>query len=449
MSTTKSTKPKFLHFFSLAILALFLNGCIVVPDQYTGLPPGPWRGVLKLNPKPVIPNPDARPLPNKVNLQFEEVTEGELPFNFEVIYDSETEFHIEIMNGTERIRLDQISMGRTPSRARDTVRIDFPVFDSYILAYYEENVLEGQWIVPNRGNYSIPFVAYHGKDHRFTTLRKAPLMDVSGKWEATFEIETDTPYKAIGEFEQNGNHLTGTFITETGDYRFLEGSVQADKIYLSAFDGSHAFLFEAKILPDSSLIGSFISGSHYRTSWEARRNPGARLASPDSLTYLKEGYSKIAFDFPNTEGKNITLEDDRFQGKVKILQIMGTWCPNCRDETDFLLEFLENNPSEEIAVIALAFERYEKKDKALEAIKNYKKRMDIPYDVVLAGPSGKEEAARSLPMLNRILAFPTLIVLDRNNDIEWIHTGFNGPATSKYSDFKNKFDSVISELIKE
>ena len=439
---------KLFTYFLPGLLCLFLSGCIVVPDQYSGLPPGPWRAVLKLDSRPVMPNPDGKPLPDKVNLQFEEVTAGELPFTFEVIYDSEDEYHIEIINGSERIKLDQISLGRTPSRARDTVRIDFPVFDTYVIAFYEENVIEGQWISPNRGSdYTIPFVARHGRDHRFTTLRKEPMMDISGKWEVQFEVETENPYKAVGEFVQEGNYLTGTFLTETGDYRYLEGTVQADKVYLSTFDGSHAFLFEAKILPDSTMIGSFQSGTHYRTTWEAKRNPDATLISADSLTYIKEGYEGLSFSFPNTEGQMISLSDEQYEGKVKILQVMGTWCPNCRDEVDFLLDFVENNKSEEIALIGLAFERYKEEEKALGAIRNYKKLMAIPHEMLWAGSSDKKEAATALPMLNHILAFPTLIVLDKNNEVKWIHTGFAGPATSKYIDFKNKFDSVISELI--
>jgi thiol-disulfide isomerase/thioredoxin len=444
----KKHRSQLINFILLCILSVSLSTCIVVPDQYSGLPPGPWRAVLKLESRPVMPNPDGRPLPDKVNVQFEEVTEGELPFNFEVIYDSEDAYHIEIINGRERIRVDDISLGRRPSRARDTVRINFPVFDTYIDAFYEENIIEGQWVSPNRGgSYTIPFVARHGRDHRFTTLRKEPFMDISGKWEAYFEVETDSPYKAIGEFEQDGNYLTGTFLTETGDYRYLEGTVQADKVYLSVFDGSHAFLFEAKILPDSTMIGSFRSGIHYQTTWEAKRNPEATLRSGEKLTYLKEGYDGISFSFPNPEGQMISLEDERYKGKVKILQLMGTWCPNCRDEVNFLLEYLQEKNTDELAVIGLAFERYPDEKRAMGAIRNYKKRMEVPYEMVWAGSSDKEEAAKALPMLNDIIAFPTLIVLDRDDKVRWIQTGFTGPATSQFQVFKNKFDAIINELI--
>lgn len=441
------------YFFVLGLSCLLLlgtTGCIVIENTFSGLPPGPWRGVLKLEPNPIKPNPKGEPLPEKLNLEFEEVLQGELPFNFEVIYDNDTTFHIEIINGSERIKVDDITIGLDRATAKDTIIINFPVFDSYIKAIYEEQIMEGYWIVNNRGkDYAIPFVAQHGENYRFTRLRKTPVMDLSGKWEATFELDTDSPFKAIGEFVQNGNELSGTFRTETGDYRFLQGTIQDNKAYLSCFDGSHAFLFEAKILPDSTLIGSFRSGKHYRTTWEARRNPDFELTDPNELTFLKEGYEQMAFSFENTEGQIISLDDERYQNKVVILQIFGTWCPNCRDETLFLQEYLKNSPNPELEIITLAFEKYREKEKAMEAIRRFRSAFDINYEVLLAGYYQKAEAAQALPMLNHILSYPTLVFIDKSGQVRQIHTGFNGPATSKYDAFKKEFTTLVSQLLAE
>lgn len=268
----------------VACFVFMLSACFVMENTFTGLPPGIWRAVLKLEPKLITPNPKGQPLPEKLDLKFEEVTAGELPFIFEVIYETETDFYIEIINGEERIRLDDITMGRDPATAKDTILIDMPVFDSFFRGIYEENLIEGTWVVRNRPEYAIPFVARFGQAHRFTTLRKEPVMDLSGKWKTYFEADTDNPTAAIGEFVQDGNHLLGSFRTQTGDYRYLEGTVQADKLYLSCFDGSHAYLFEGKIQPDSTLIGIFRSGKEYKTIWEAEWDPEFKLAAPDSLT---------------------------------------------------------------------------------------------------------------------------------------------------------------------
>ncbi len=432
--------------FLTIFVSLLLQSCITVDTDFQGLPPGKWRAVLKLDNRPGIVNKKAEPLPELMGLEFEETTDGELPFNFEVIHDSETEFHIEIINGEERIRVDDITIGLDRATAKDTVIINFPLYETYIKAIFEERVMEGVWVVPSRGNYQIPFIAKHGEGHRFTTIRKKPVMDISGKWEVTFLDEE--PYNGIGEFKQKDNILTGTFMTETGDYRFLEGEIQDNKIYLSVFDGAHAFLYEAKInASDSTMIGSFRSGKHYKTVWEAKKNENAKLTNPNDLTFLKEGYDKIEFKFPNTEGKMVSLDDEKYKGKAKIIQIFGTWCPNCRDETNFLKDYLDNNNHTDLEVIALAFEKHRALEKATASVKRYKDKLNLPYEMLIAGYSNKKEAAQSLPMLNHILSYPTMIFIDKNDQVTKIHTGFNGPATSEFENFKKEFEANVQKIL--
>lgn len=430
----------------VSILIGSATGCLVFDNTYTAIPPGPWRGILKLEFNPVTPNPRGEPLPEKVGLEFDEITEGQLPFNFDVTYVDEDSLFITIQNGEENIVVDDIVWGRDRATGDDTIRINFPVFDSYIRGRYMGNVIEGEWVVTNRENYRIPFVAYFGKDHRFTELSKAPAADLTGRWATTFGIEGDDPYPAIAEFEQSGNYLTGTFLTETGDYRYLEGTVQDDKVYLSTFDGSHAFLFEAKINSDGSLIGSFRSGSHYRTLWEAERNSEATLRDPDELTYLKEGYDQFQVAFPNSDGEIVDLSEPPYAGKPVLVQILGTWCPNCRDETNFLVDYLADNPDQDVEVVGLAFERHEDPKKAFAAIETMRDKMNVPYPVLLAGPSSKEGAGEALPMLNAVISYPTLLFLDAEHRVQRIHTGFAGPATSEFESFKQTFAESMERL---
>ena len=145
----------------------------------------------------------------------------------------------------------------------------------------------------------------------------------------------------------------------------------------------------------------------------------------------------------------ISINDKKYQNKIKIVQILGTWCPNCLDETNFLVNYLKENETEGLEVIALAFEKYNDKEKAMSAIKTYKEKFEIPYEILHAGISNKKEAVKSLPMLNHILSFPTMIFIDRQNNVQRIHTGFSGPATSNYEDFTNDFDLFVKELLSE
>jgi len=432
-----------------AVYILIQSTACVMQNPHNYVAPGYWRATLLLVDKEG--SKEFVPRKRTAEHQIDEVTDGELPFIFEVKYDNEEEFHIDIINGEERIRVksENIIVGRNPSTGQDTLLIRFPHYESYIKAIYEERVMEGEWVVENRENYRIPFVARHGENYRFTTLRKTPKIDVNGDWAVTFS-EDDDPYKAIGEFQQDGNHLAGTFRTETGDFRFLEGSIQANKMYLSCFDGSHAFLYEAKILEDSTIIGAFWSGNHYKTTWKAKRDPNFQLASPEKLTYLKEGYDKVEFTFPDINGQPVSLDDPKYKDKVKIIQILGTWCPNCADETAFLSEYYNTLKSDDLAVIGLAFEKHREPEKAKLAIERFINRFDVQYDVLFAnGSSSKEEAATALPMLNAIISYPTMIFIDKNNKVRKIHTGFEGPATSQYETFTKEFDTFVKLMINE
>lgn len=411
-----------------------------IHTSFDKLPPGVWRGVLVLDQKSYLAATD------------EEVTvksdyEGELPFNFEIQYDEQSNFQIVIRNAGETIIVDDITYNRDKATAKDTIRIDFPDFDTYITAIYEEDIMEGYWHVPYKNNYTIPFKAYHGQGHRFATTKVEPAVDLTGRWQVTFEEGTEDEYPAIGEFKQDGYKVTGTFLTETGDYRYLEGTIQGDKVYLSCFDAAHAFLFEAKVLEDESLTGIFRSGKHYTSSWSAVRNSNATLSDAFELTTATNPEQKFDFTFPGLDGNMVSLSDDRFDDKVKLVKITGTWCPNCKDETMFLKDYFDSNPSDEVEVIEIAFERYKDDEKNIAQLQRYKEKLDLPFTMLYGGTSSKKNASEKLPQISSVMSYPTLIFVDRQNNIKKIHTGFSGPATSGYAKFKNDFDQIMKELL--
>ena len=436
-------------FVSTFFVLFILNSCLVIENQFSGLPPGEWRAVLMVEGVKEVPDED---LPFFVVPEIKDVVvkNGQLPFNFEVVYETDNpeKFHIEISNGEERIIVNDISMGWDHRIGKDTIIINFPIYESYIKGIYAENVIQGDWVVTTKENYRIPFIAKFGENHRFAKIDELTDTDLAGKWEVTFGVETDEPFPAIGEFKQDGNQLSGTFLTETGDYRYLEGTVHDKNLFLSCFDGAHAFLFEAKLLDDNTLTGIFRSGKHYKTLWTAKRNPDAQLRDANTLTFLKEGYDKFAFNFKNTEGKEVSLEDEVYKGKVKLVQIMGTWCPNCRDESNFLIDYLSKNKLEDLKVIALGFEKHEE-EKNIQLLKKFKKSMGIPYEVLAAGSSDKLASAAALPMLNHIMSYPTMIFIDKEDQVRKIHTGFAGPATSEFIAFEKDFDEMVKMLLAE
>lgn len=428
---------------------MIFSSCLEFGDRYTKLAPGYWRAELSLTPKNILPNKKGEYLKEKLNYKFDEVMDGQLPFIFEIKYTDDSTFYIEIINGEERIKVTDITFGRDRKTAKDTLVMRFPEYESYIKAICEGGVMEGEFVITSKENYRIPFTAKQGVNTRFTDLRKKPFMDVTGAWETTFDLNLDKTYKAIGDFTQKDNYLTGTFKTETGDFRFLEGTIQDKKLYLSCFDGAHAFLFEGKIQPDKTIQGSFRSGLSEPSIWVARKNEKFQLTNPDSVTLIKLGSKKCQFSFLNPDGIMISTNDANYKNKVKVIQILGTWCPNCKDESLFLTDYLKNTNTDKVAVIGLAFERHRDVQKANQAVANYKKVLKIPYEILVAGSNDKKEASAKLGFLDGLKAYPTMLILDRNNNIRKIHTGFAGPATDQYIPFKEEFGTFIELLLKE
>lgn len=426
-----------LLFTTLLLFGIFLSGCVSIENKYSALPPGIWRATLRLDQN----LPDAAELveSSKENMNF-----IELPFNFEIKYNEDQSFYLELINGTERIKVDDISYGIDKKTAKDTVIINFPIYDTYIKAIYEEGIMEGNWYVNYKENYAIPFKAYHGQDNRFPISNADPNAAVAGRWETSFDYNKSDPWPAIGEFELEGKKLTGTFRTETGDFRYLEGINYGDKVSLSCFDGSHAFLFESKILPDSSMVGKFYSGKHYISDWIAKKNENATLTSVYELTKPVSD-EPFAFELENAAGELVSLDSPKYRGKSKIIQITGSWCPNCRDESKFL-KAIEKDLPPDIEIIAIAFEKYRAKDKAWVAINRYRDKMDLPYEFLLGGYSNKSEASLVFPTLNKVISYPTLIFLNKKNEILKIHTGFNGPATDQYDEFVKDFNNMVKAL---
>lgn len=364
----------------------------------------------------------------------------ELPFNAEFAEDHTFVFH----NAEERVVSEQTTI------RGDSIIIRHPVFEGFFKGRFTAEVISGDFIKPSLKRV-VPFIMKYGDSLRFHTNSEEN-HTVDGIWETVFSPKDSTArYIAKGIFEQDGNTVTGTFRTTTGDYRYLEGVVEGDTLRLSTFDTAHAFLFEAEVI-DSTLNGMFYSGNHFAEPFVAKKNPDYELPEEDELTFLKEGYDRIDFSFPDTKGDTVSLADERFRDKVVVVQIMGSWCPNCLDETRYYTDYFNNSYSRDLEFVSLAFEYAPTEERAIAGLKRLKQKVGIPFPVLLAqfGTESKLEANKKLPMLNHVLAYPTTIFIDKKGVVRKIHTGFNGPATGeKYSEFKQEFELFVESLLSE
>ena len=285
------------------------------------------------------------------------------------------------------------------------------------------------------------------------TTGKAGYPDVSGRWKAVFRApdDKDTTLR-VGEFEQKGARVTGTFLDAGGDLRYLEGVVTGDSLKLSCFDGGHAYLFTAGIRGDSLTGGQFFAGASGYEVWTADKDAGAKLPDEFSITRWRKDAGPLAFTFRDIDGQSVSLSDARFKGKVLLIQIMGSWCPNCMDETRFLSDFYKEYQPRGVEIIGLAYERSTDFERSQGSLRSFQERFGVKYPMLITGVAvgDPQRTEKTLPQLEQINNFPTTIFVNKKGDIELIHTGFSGPGTgAHYEEQKKEFYTTVDRLLGE
>jgi peroxiredoxin len=371
----------------------------------------------------------------------------QIVFNFQS-KDSAGKKIIYVINGKEHLLVDSIQ-----TRA-DSVFIEMPFFESsFKTKINKEGNLEGIWVKKyGERVQTLPFKAVHNTKERFE-VSTSPVANISGRWVTEFKTKNNSD-TIIAEFKQEGSHLSGTFLDPTGDYRFLDGVVSGDSLKLSTFDGAHAFLFTAKIDNDKKISGGkFYSGARSIQDWNAEKNAKAEVADGFGETKIKPGTGKLNFTFPDSnDGHEVSINDKKYKGKVVVIQILGSWCPNCMDETKFLSDYYNKNHQRGIEIIGLAYERTTDFKESQKALQPFKKRFDVQYPILVTGVTVSDSlrAEKTLPQLESINAFPTTIFIDKKGNIRKIDSGFAGPATGEhYTEFKTKFNKIVNALVDE
>jgi thiol-disulfide isomerase/thioredoxin len=359
-----------------------------------------------------------------------------LPFNFSVINDST----LVVKNSSEIVEF-------SIKYSRDSIFINSKVFEGYIKGVLTDDKIDGVFVIESLDRV-VPFNSYESTK-RFDIDFEENKKLITNRWKFTFSPDKDNESSSIGLFNSIGqNEIGATFRTNTGDYGFMHGGYKAGNIVLSTFNGSRAYLLEAELSNDS-VKGVLYAGNHSKTIIEGVLDNDFELADEYSLTSLKNNSQKFDFSYENTVGKLISIDDDFYDGKSMVIQFMGSWCPNCLDESKFYVDYIKENDLKDIEFVAFAFEYAKTKDRALKSILKLKNELKINYPILLVqyGSSDKEKALEKFPMLNNIISYPTTIFLDRNKEVIKIHTGFNGPATGeKYIEFKKEFDRTIKEM---
>jgi thiol-disulfide isomerase/thioredoxin len=365
----------------------------------------------------------------------------QLPVHLTVIAKGKGK-EIVIKNDAEEIHLV------LKSSAKDTMVFGFPDFDSELrVAISKKSKMDGYWVNFNKsGNYRIPFSAKLCAGER---IYEAPKGDLNGKWETYFDPNSEDEEKTIAVLQQNGNQITGTVLTETGDYRFLQGVIEGNHFYLSAFDGTHAFLLNGT-LKEKTIEGNFYSGKHYETAFFGKFNPDAELRDGDSITVMKGDEHAVLFELKDINGNNYSFPNPTVNGKVVIIQIMGTWCPNCMDETKFYKELYDAYHDKGLEIVSIGYEYADSFEEQVKKIQTLKERHNLNFTFLVGGKANKKLASEQFHMLNEVISFPTSIYIGRDGQVKRIHTGFNGPGTgSYYEEYVQKTHALIQQLLSQ
>lgn len=235
-----------------------------------------------------------------------------------------------------------------------------------------------------------------------------------------------------------------TISTPTGDYRYLAGKKQNNTLTINTFDGAHLCRFSATMTGDSLVNGSFLSGTHYKTSFE-----GVLAADGgEGWKSAKQAYNGAEMEISgvNSVGDTVTWNQATLQAVGKtglVVDVMGTWCPNCMDEARLLAELAPNHPG--IQFVSLAFERSTDAT-ILPRLAQFQEELHLSWDVLLGGKASKRIAAECLGVVDTVHSFPTTVFWSPGGD-PVIHTGFNGPATGQgYAVERAFFESQLNRL---
>lgn len=352
-----------------------------------------------------------------------------------------------VVNGDEQMRVPDVVI------KEDSLIVDMPVFESgFRFKIINKDSLSGVW---QRASTSqeivLPLTASAEHAVRFPPAQGAAKGTVDGKWQVTFKNASGESSPAIATLKQVGNRVTGSVLTPYGDDRFLEGILSGDSLYFSGFDGIHSLLFKAQVTGDS-LTGVQYSGASGKQTFTAYKTDTPSLPN-EAAMYLKKGESgHLDFAFKDLAGKQVSIKDDRFKNKVVIIDLMGSWCPNCMDETAFLSKYYNANKDKGVEVISLAYELTTDFDRSRKSLLKFQKAYDIQYPVLITGVTvtDKERTEKTLPQFTPIKMFPTTIILDKTGKVRKIDTGFQGPGTGSYfTNYVKEFNELIDGLLAE
>ncbi|GGE14296.1 hypothetical protein GCM10011529_20840 [Polymorphobacter glacialis] len=364
---------------------------------------------------------------------------GPLPFGLEIAHGKAGPTAY-ILNPPERLRVESIRVDG------DTITLAFPSYSSrIILKRGADDKLTGEAQLTRRsGPVTLAASGSRGA-YRFTPSPARAAADLTGAW--VVETGGDSPKKGLAQLKQVGNKVSGSVQFATGDTRYLAGEISGNALALSTFDGNSSSIWKGTLAGTTLTGGQYGATSTAPSGWKAVRS---KDPSFEAVAVEKPVADRLAFKFPTSTGKFISLTDPRYKGKVVVVTLGGAWCPNCHDEALFIGPYAARRQKDGLEVIGLQFEYGDDQPRAFKQLDSFSKRYKLTYPLVLAGQPTPESSKAALGALGPVKVYPSTIFIGRDGRVREVHVGWAGPATGALNvKAKREFDETVSRLLRE
>jgi thiol-disulfide isomerase/thioredoxin len=363
----------------------------------------------------------------------------DIPFRFELSGEG-SNIKGSFFNGEERITS---TAGRFEN---GLLALSWDDHASKLEANFHDGILEGKYLRAGRDEKSnYPFSA---KRYSPPAAAKGNVPSIAGMW--VIPAESSKGEKAWRFIvRQKGAEVSAAILRIDGDTGALTGTYQEGKFALSHFDSARPMLLEVTRQADGSLE-LLENGKTKRTAvrWDEARAKGLpEPTDPLKHTSVKDPTEPFQFRFPDLNGKVVSNADSRFRGKVVLVNISGSWCPNCHDEAPFLAELYKKYRDQGLEIVALSFEEADQL-KDLSRLRAFIKRYGIEYTVLVGGEPS--EAKDKLTQAVNWNSWPTTFFLGRDGLVRSVHAGFPSSASGDlYREAKQEFTAEVQRLLRE
>lgn len=354
----------------------------------------------------------------------------DIPFQFEIVADAKG-LRGSFFNGDRRI------MSTSGSFEHNMLTLDFAQMATKLKLTFADGALTGEY-QRARGPYPVRAT----KARATTSERASHVPSIDGTWiVAAKSNKGETAWRFIAR--QNGANVSATILRVDGDTGTLTGSYRDGRFVLSHFSGARPLLLEVTPAAD----GTITLKQNGTTELVAAREGAARAATigaptdPAYHTSVKDPNEPLRFAFPDLDGRIVSHTDPKFAGKVVLVNISGSWCPNCHDEAPFLSALYKKYRAKGLEIVALSFEE-EDQLKNPARLRAFVKEYGIEYTVVI--PGIPDDLQAKLPQAVNLNAFPTTFVLGRDGRVRAVHAGFPSPGSGAYY---TKAEKEMTELV--